>query len=410
MKQLILSILVICPALLQAQTNLVRNGSFEHYSSCPLGIDQIRKANYWNTIDTVHASPTSLPEYCNACADLASGISVPFGSAYHHYPRTGNGMVQSNMYFDDSYSGEPAPRNYTQGKLYTHLTPGRAYYATFYVTLCQESKYAIDHIGAYLDNGSIDSGQNDLDCALPQTRFTPQIIADSIINDTTNWVKIQGRFIANGAEKFITVGNFSDDAHTDTVTLYSYSGSNFSFYLIDDVSVIADTARAHGGGNRIAGVGDTVHIGTDEEGMPCIWYKLGDTTNPIGYGGGMNIVPTVTGEYQYVVKLDLQGNVSWDTIKVTVWPQSVSSWQLAVSSLRVYPNPATSEVTIDCFIPRNDGYEVVFYDMVGSKVLQSMVNASKKTINIASLPQGVYSVHIADTATGEKLVRTVVKE
>ncbi len=76
---------------------------------------------------------------------------------------------------------------------------------TFYTTLEQSSAYAINHIGAYLDDGSIDGGQDSVGCAAPQTEYVPQVFETSIINDTLNWVKVQGSFVANGTEKFITI-------------------------------------------------------------------------------------------------------------------------------------------------------------------------------------------------------------
>ncbi len=48
-------------------------------------------------------------------------------------------------------------------------------------------------------------------------------------------------FISNdGGEKYITIGNFNDDADSDT--LYHFSGDTsaiYAYYFIDDVSVIA---------------------------------------------------------------------------------------------------------------------------------------------------------------------------
>jgi hypothetical protein len=314
-------------------------------------------------------------------------------------------MVQANMYFDESYTGEPATRNYTQGKLSTLLISGVSYCVTFYVTLCQISQYANDHIGAYLDNGSIDAGQDSAGCAQPQTSFTPQVVGSTIINDTLNWVKIQGSFIASGTEKFITIGNFFDAAHTNTVSRHPSTANNFSFYLIDDVSVIESNAVADAGGDMVAGVGLVHHIGTHEEGMPCTWYALGDTT-PIGYGGGIDITPAATGVYHYVVKLDLCGHVTYDTMKLTVWPASIGSPQFAVNSPKVYPNPALKSLTIE----NAANCDVVFYDVTGRAILHSAVTTNKALLDIGSLPSGFYLVQIVDKISGEKAIRRILKE
>jgi hypothetical protein len=408
MRKLTFTLFLLAPLVIRAQVNLVHNGSFEQYSSCPTGIDQIRKAMFWNTIDTVAIDPFCTPEYCNACADAATtGIGIPLGSGYNHYPRTGNGMVESNMYFDNSFSSTVLPsRNYTQGKLSQNLIAGKNYCVTFYVTLCQISLYACDHIGAYLDNGSIDSGQDTASCAQPQTAFTPQIIGATIINDTLNWVKIQGSFIAIGTEKFITIGNFFDAAHTDTFKLNNHRSLDpFSPYLIDDVSVIESNAVANAGNDMHAGVGDTVQIGTSEEGMPCTWYALGDTT-PIGYGGGIKIHPTATGTYKYVVMLDLCGHITYDTMTLSVWPSSIINAQLSIINVQIYPNPARNEVTVQ----NAKNCEVVFYDVVGRAILNNKLATTKETIDISDLAKGIYSVQVLDKVTGVKVVRKLDKE
>ena len=45
-------------------------------------------------------------------------------------------------------------------------------------------------------------------------------------------------FIATGEEQYITIGNFNDDTHTDTVILDNNSIYLKTYYLIDDVFVI----------------------------------------------------------------------------------------------------------------------------------------------------------------------------
>ena len=69
-----------------AQINLVKNPSFEKYLKCPTDNDEIKYANFWtpisdttlSVIDT-YGNPSCTPEYCNVCADITSGVSVPYG-------------------------------------------------------------------------------------------------------------------------------------------------------------------------------------------------------------------------------------------------------------------------------------------------------------------------------------------
>ena len=309
---------------LQAQVNYVLNPSFEEYSHCPTNYDQVRLAKYWNAIDTTDVSTLCMPDYCNTCS-TNTNVAIPNNGKFYQYPRTGNGVMQVRMLVDPTVSSlQPDVRDYLQGKLYQALTAGKTYCVTFYVSLEEISSYAIDKIGAYVDNGSIDEAQDSAGCAAPKTMFTPQVYATTIINDTLNWIRIQGSFTANGTEKFITIGNFFDFNNTDKVAVdyLTAPSPDATFYLVDDVSVIESDAVADAGRDTAITKGDSAHIGTNEEGMPCTWYAVGDST-PIGYGGGLWVKPQTT--TSYVVQLDLCDHITYDTVTVYVCAGSAIS-------------------------------------------------------------------------------------
>ena len=211
--------LVTCACLsVQAQVNLVKNPSLEEHWRCPVTDDDIAFANYWSCIDTSHTfpavydtfgNPNCTPEYINSCGTNVE-VTEPLNNRFYQYCRTGNGMAQLVTYFDEGYINL-YKRDYLQGRLYSSLFAGQSYCVTFYVVLEESSVYAINHIGAYLDNGSIDTNSN---CGYPHPENVPQVVATSIITDTLNWTKIQGSFIANGTEKYITIGNLYDNSHT----------------------------------------------------------------------------------------------------------------------------------------------------------------------------------------------------
>jgi hypothetical protein len=389
---------------LQAQVNYVLNPSMEKYSQCPTHFDQIRLANYWSQIDTSIVDPLCSAEYCNSCAGSNPYVGVPNNGGFYHYPRSGNGLLSAMFYFDSSYYPEPDQRDYLQGRLYTHLTAGTRYCITFYTASQQWCKYAIDHIGAYLDDGSIDAGKDSINCAAVQTAYHPQIFSTTIINDTLNWVKIQGSFTAAGNERFITIGNFFDKSHTNAIVANATLGNGyeFAFYLVDDVSVIESTQTANAGPDVVVPHGDSVHIGTSEEGMPCTWYRLGSAT-PIGYSGGIWVRPNVT--TQYVVEMDLCGNVTRDTVKVAVDYTKAPSFS-PQGGVMVYPNPAANELVIEHAV----GSEVVMIDVVGRVVYHSMLATAKEILDVHGLQKGVYVVQIIDVATGYRVARKVVKE
>ena len=416
-RPLILMLVFICACVkMQAQINLVKNGGFEQYSKCPYDLDQIKYAYYWSSVDSF-GSPDSVgletgwpqcnPQYCNRCNSTSTTIGVPRCGFFNNYPRSGNGMVAQVFYFDNSYSST-YQREYLQGRFSNTLNAGKTYCITFYVILDQLSGYAINHIGAYIDDGSIDIGQDSTGCSMPQTSYIPQITETEIISDTANWTKIQGSYTATGNERYITIGNFYSVANTDTLTI-SYptgwiTGNIFSYYNIDDVSVIASDATANAGPDAVVSVGDSVLIGpTGDDGLPATWYVSGGTT-PVGYGSNIWVHPTVN--TTYVMELDLCGNVTRDSMMVRIVPTSAGSVQAAVSGVQVWPNPARGEVNVS----GASGTMMVMNDMLGREVYRMAITADKQTIDIFTLPKGIYTAQFNDVVSGVKRVKKIVKE
>ncbi len=146
---------------LLAQVNLVRNGDFETYHTCPNASDQIRLALGWRPIDTLTVNIDSLgnndcsAEYYNQCSPvLANGVSIPLNVIGYQYAYSGKGMVGFGAYIT-SISGYQ--RDYVQSRLVKKLTANKRYCVTFYVNLAEGSDWGIKEIGAYLDNGNIDT-------------------------------------------------------------------------------------------------------------------------------------------------------------------------------------------------------------------------------------------------------------
>ena len=130
---------------------------------------------------------------------------------------------------------------------------------------------------------------------------------------------------------------------------------------------------------------------------------MGGST-PIDSGGGVWVHPTVT--TTYVLKQVLCGVTKYDTVTVFVIPVSVGNVQSAVGSLRVYPNPATQNLTIQ----NASGCDVLFYDITGRVVSRSTVVSDKAVINIGQLPKGIYILQAVDNLTGEGITRKFVVE
>lgn len=99
-------------------------------------------------------------------------------------------------------------RNFIETKLSLPLTVGENYTIEFSVVRRPRSLYTTGDIGAFV---SVDTFRYD---NWKTQVIQPQVIApDSVYNtkkDYWKWSRIKGSFIANGGERFLTIGNFKD--------------------------------------------------------------------------------------------------------------------------------------------------------------------------------------------------------
>lgn len=215
--------------------NLVPNGSFEIYSQCPdpATVDPMPD----NMIDlaTGWSNPTGWsPDYFNACVPYTPFelYSVPENLWGFQNARTGNayaGLVSAQITAN--------AREYIQTELTAPLVAGKQYLVTFYVSLSHICTYASNNIGAYFSNTPVSVAHS---WVLP---YTPQISNNPFTNpltDTLGWTEVSGVFTAQGGEKYMTIGNFNDDASTDTThkPVLPSPWWTGSYHYIDDVSVV----------------------------------------------------------------------------------------------------------------------------------------------------------------------------
>jgi hypothetical protein len=317
-------------------------------------------------------------------------VMVPWCTGGYQYPRTGSALA-TNMALFDEFVPDTYRRSYLQGRLSEALIGGKSYCVSFYVSLANESRYAIKEYSAYLDDGSIDTGTN---CGLPQTQITPQITNQlGILTDSINWVKIQGSFVAEGDEKFITLGNFKSLANTTWLEVPNNDnfGEHYSYYFVDDVSVIESDLPAYAGPDVWVAEGDSIFIGrTPEVGLECYWYINGSV---IDSGAGIMVHPDTT--TTYVVQQTLCGQVKTDTVIVSVFPVSVNGITNS-RQLSIYPNPASSELTV--MQERLIFNTAVIINSLGQQLSAHTLKEKETKLDISTLTPGIYYLQL----NGEK--------
>jgi OOP family OmpA-OmpF porin len=190
----------------EAQENLVPNGSFEEYYSCPESNDlnngQFELCKYW-------WKPTlGTPDYFNRCNNGVVGVPNNFWGYQEPYDGDGYvGMVPISI----NATGSIESYEYIQTQLTTTLKPCYQYYFSMYVCMANYSTHSLGRLGAVFSNDTTFNNFNIFN-NLGIISSVPQIVNNlGTIDDSSDWVKIAGYFTANGNENFLTIGYFYDN-------------------------------------------------------------------------------------------------------------------------------------------------------------------------------------------------------
>ncbi len=223
--------------------NLVPNYSFEAFQDIyPQFCNCGSISNSWgDTSGPIFLTPpwyspsSGSPDCFKPCCPQWQ-YQVPKNLFGFQYPRTGIGYVYiaSKEYPPNNMKDF---REYLQVKLISTLISNRKYYTEFFISCIDSTNHATDRIGLYFSDTAVWLPLFDYR-VLP---FEPQISNPefNFITDTAAWLKISGIYTAHGGERYITIGNFYDDANThDTIINFGIIGLHTAGYYIDDVSVI----------------------------------------------------------------------------------------------------------------------------------------------------------------------------
>ena len=303
-----LEMVVVCSDA-QNPYNLVPNYSFEQLNiSCNSFTTGGGGATYWNKI-----CQGGLNNYSYTCLNACNtnGLGVPvngFGRCFQ-YAHSGNGYV--GFY---NYAGGN-DRDYLQTKLLDTLQANKCYYIEFFVSVVTLYSLESNNVGLLVGDTAIVSYFRAFTPAIPQILQ----FGNPIITDTGNWAKVAGIYIAHGGEQYITIGNFNDNAHTDTINLFNAISDRQSGYDLDDVSVIpldSMQLKADAGRDTTIVKGDSIWIGSRLCGLQNVtWYDAGGNVIDTG-APGLWVKPTAN--TFYVVEQNVCGQYSRDTVNINV--------------------------------------------------------------------------------------------
>lgn len=208
--------------------NLIPNGSFEQFYHCPTTTGQLDSCIGWHNVKNT-------PDYFNACADSITAVSIPSNVCGTQYPFEGNGYIGLYTYLYWTFYREII------GTMLTYtMEIGNNYHISMRVsrgnwTNQADNQTATNKLGLRFTTFPYSLVNS------PQINNYAQIYVDSVITDTMNWVLLSWDYVPDSAYTHVYLGNFFDDAHTDTINIGWTFGQ--SYYYVDSVNIICNDAN-----------------------------------------------------------------------------------------------------------------------------------------------------------------------
>ena len=215
--------------------NRVPNPSFEDFDVCPqtIGFQPGGKPQQWEKW-------LWSPDYFNSCAGLLNDVDtvldVPLNGFGFQYAFDGEGYVGMATYQDDY-------REYVGCELTSPLVVGETYYLSFQANVATGGNYwnpklASNNLGLlFTMEPNVWTGLSGP--SFPFRNYA-HLHSEAILADTVNWVEVSGVFTADSAYRYLVIGNFFEDALTDTLGLEGFS-TYAAYYFVDAVCVTTAT-------------------------------------------------------------------------------------------------------------------------------------------------------------------------
>ena len=230
MRGLLLFILSISSCLSLRAQNLVPNGGFDLFNTCPYFVSQIDFADGW----TRPTQATS--DYFNTCLSNQFSVGAPNNQFGNEVPRSGSGYAGFYAFYSNgSFTQVPnTDREYVSRALNVPLQVGETYLVEFYISLGEASQYGVSDLGLLL---STSSPTRPDELAINQSPQVRHLTQTPLINKQ-GWTRISACVVVDSAYQYLTIGNFNDGPNTvSTFVGSNTSNLHYSYYFVDDVSI-----------------------------------------------------------------------------------------------------------------------------------------------------------------------------
>jgi gliding motility-associated-like protein len=263
------------------------------------------------------------PDYMHTCATFYAPTAFAWTSAVpksrygYQNPKTGDAYAGMGTYvIHDPSDSTTNDVEYFSIKLANKLKINSCYYGEFYASLADFCEISINQLSMLITTNTFTTASYNF-----TNTIQPQIQWDTTkyFTDTLNWVKISGKFIAQGGEQYLTIGNFKDGIYTKKTNISSNFISpeispgtrKFSFVFIDDVTVYEIPKPQLGADFEYCQEEDSMQIGDSTLfGNEFKWYVNGVLIDTLHKQ--ITIKPTVNTTY-----ILQNGGCAADTLVVT---------------------------------------------------------------------------------------------
>jgi type IX secretion system substrate protein len=376
--------------------NICLNGNFDNYTTSPYDYAQTCFASGWvSPSGTCFLIPgTGSPDYYNT--NGSGGANPPNTWWATVMPHSGGGMEGFVTWYANS---TPDYREYISRQLSSSMIPGTQYEISCWVTNGVSSLHDVgtDKLGFYFSNSIPVQNLGD------PINVTPQVEMSAIFYSTT-WQLITFYYTATAAYDFVTIGNFHDDANTNTT---AFGPSGYGCYVfIDDVvikpatplpvelvsfnaykeekNIIIEWTTATETNNNYFTVLKSVSASNFQSIAQIT--GAGNSTQTLNYSF-TDIKPFEGINYYQLKQTDYNGQNSLSKII------AVNNTSSKINSLLITPNPATEEINIPGNFNIGDKLQVI--NALGKIIFQKEILQATSSFRLqtSNFPQGIYFVY-----------------
>jgi gliding motility-associated-like protein len=313
--------------------NLVVNGDFENHTNCPTAFENLTSdvVPWFNpcttTVPGIGTINITTPDYFNSCSTI-SGLSVPTNMAGTEPAHSGN--AYAGIATNEDFGNSPGNwLEYIETELSSPLIAGEKYIVSLWVSCAEGNPTSVTekmgrttYISALLTNSMV------IDASSP-IPIIPQFTSTDKIAQTNGWYQLTWTHTAIGGEKFLTIGNWSND--------FGYSSpsslnSNMAYYYIDDVSItrlieneLTVNIQTVASCEEVCNGSAIVNINNGIEPYTYSWLNL--TTNEL-ISNAENLCP---GNYSLTVT-DANGLISTNAFLIGIQPNANANFDWTIVS------------------------------------------------------------------------------